>query len=124
MSERAKAYVIRERAEHHSALMAMLPPGSKLSGLQAWRKLRRIEAEASRFALQLCNGPELRESEQDAITARITAKVAAVFGGKLPPGFFVNRDPRGYALKLQPGSVKASLHEDWGRYQILAPKIN
>ena len=45
-------------------------------------------------------------------------------GGKLPKGFFVNLDPRGYALKLEPGSVPYPLHEDWGRYQILAPEIN
>ena len=46
-----------------------------------------------------------------------------VLGG-LPPGFFVNGDPRGYALKLEPGSVPFPLHEDWGRYQILAPVID
>src|SRR5690242_9744126 len=118
-------HVIRAREQHHEALRQMLPmnkrgPGS---GLQAWRKLRQIEQRANAFALQLCNGPELTEAEQDAITEEITKAVAAVFGGKVPPGFFVNRDPRGYALKLHPASVPFALHEDWGRYQILAPEI-
>lgn len=109
-------------AMHHDALKSMLPKDSKLTGEQAWRKLRRIETQAQRFAIQLCNGPELSEAEQDKITAELTAKVESVFGGK-PPGFFINRDPRGYALKLQPGSVPFRLHQDWGGYQILAPVI-
>jgi len=118
--------VIEQRERHHEALKQMLPKSKQINGagLQTWRKLRRIEARANVFALRLCNGPEMSENEQDTETEAITAAVAVVFGGAVPKGFFVNRDPRGYALKLEPGSVPFALHEDWGRYQILAPEIN
>lgn len=65
----------------------------------------------------------LVRAEPRVFSAQIRDKVEKVFG-YLPEGFFVNGDPRGYALKLETGSVPYRLHEDWGRYQILAPEIN
>lgn len=124
-TERKMARVIESRQRHHEALAQMLAPWrrSQQTGLQTWRKLRRLEAKAGALALQLCNGPELSEEQQDKIKAEVHAGVERVFGRKLP-GFFINLDPRGYALKLEPGSVPYPLHEDWGRYQILAPVID
>jgi hypothetical protein len=50
--------------------------------------------------------------------------------GKLPPGFFVNGDPRGYALKIDNECAEGKaliaackLHTDWGGYGILSPEI-
>ena len=117
------AVIIRQRSEHHEALRAMLPAGSLETGLSVWRKLRRLESKAGRLALQMCNGPEVSEEEKERIDAQVAAGVEKIFGRPLP-GFFINHDPRGYALKLEPGSVPYKLHEDWGRYQILAPEIN
>lgn len=40
---------------------------------------------------------------------------------------FVNRDPRGYALKIDDKWMrehKAALHQDWGGYGIIAPEID
>lgn len=116
-------YIIQARARHHDALKAMMPADSTWSGLQIWRKLRRLESKASRLALQMCNGPEVSEEEKERIDSEVTHGVEKLFGRKLP-GFFINHDPRGYALKLEPGSVPYALHEDWGRYQILAPEID
>jgi hypothetical protein len=116
-------WVLKARVRHHDALKAMLPADSLMSGLQCWRKLRVIECKAARLALQLCNGPEISEQEQERIKAEVHTSVEKLFGRKLP-GFFINLDPRGYALKLEPGSVPYPLHEDWGRYQILAPTID
>jgi hypothetical protein len=125
MSTNTQDRVIEQRERHHAALAQMLAPKlqGKQDGLQTWRKLRRLEAKAGALALQLCNGPELSEAEQERIKASIHAGVERVFGRK-PPGFFINLDPRGYALKLEPGSVPYPLREDWGRYQILAPVID
>lgn len=119
----ANANVIEERARHHAALKAMMPADSTMSGLDVWRKLRHLECKASRLALQMCNGPEVSEEEKERIDAQVTTGVEKLFGRPLP-GFFINHDPRGYALKLEPGSVPYRLHEDWGRYQILAPVID
>lgn len=117
-----KDWVIKARARHHDALKSMMPADSALSGLAVWRKLRRLEGEASRMAVGLCNG-DIDYDKADDITEQITHKVAAIFGRPIP-GFFINRDPRGYALKLEPGSVPYPLVEDWGRYQILAPTVD
>lgn len=116
-------YIIKARAQHHEALKQMMPADSIMSGLQVWRKLRYIEAKAARLALKMCNGPEVTEAEKERIDAEVTTAVEKLFGRPLP-GFFINHDPRGYALKLEPGSVPFKLHEDWGRYQILAPTID
>lgn len=117
------AHVTRQREAHHEALRSMVRYELKATGLEIWRKLRRIEARATRYTERLCNGPEISEAEQDRIEQEITKSVETVFG-YVPQGFFINRDPRGWALKLQPGSVPYALHEDLGRYQILAPEIN
>ena len=118
-------HTIRERAIHHGALecVAKSMGVEGVNGLTLWRKLRRLEGKATAITTALCNG-EIDSDKGESELEQIEAKVAAVFGGKLPPGFFINRDPRGYALKLKAGSVPAPLTQDWGRYQILAPEIN
>ena len=118
-----KEYVERARAGHHEALKAMLPRGDSRTGLQLWRQLHRLERQANQTACQLCNG-EIEQDMADNVFACISKKVAHLFNGTLPQGFFINRDPRGWALKLEAGSVPHKLHEDWGRYQILAPEID
>lgn len=114
--------VLKARAAHHAALAAMLPPGSKLTGLSVWRKLRRIEREANSIGLDMCN-TGISEAEKERRDAAVESKIKAIFG-KLPKGFFINHDPRGYALKLEEGSGPAGLHRDWGNYQILACEID
>jgi hypothetical protein len=116
-----KEYVIRDRAQHHAALKSMMPADSTLSGLEVWRKLRRFERTANQLGLQMRNGI-VSEEEKDRVDAAVTAGVEKLFGRKLP-GFFINHDPRGYALKLKAGSVPYRLAEDWASYQILAPVI-
>lgn len=88
--------------------------------------LRRIEARAHRLAEDLCNR-EVSEQEDDKRTASIEKAVARIFGG-LPSGFFVNRDPRGYALKIDKEkrstlSLPEGMQSDWGGYGILAPEF-
>lgn len=54
----------------------------------------------------------------------VKMRVARVFG-QLPPGFFVNGDARGYALKIDPakGVVPPGMATDWGSYGLLAATI-
>lgn len=119
-------YILRARQTHHDALSSLyadLHPGTWEDGLALWRKLRRVEARANQSACAYCNG-EIDSEQWEAEKDKITARVKDIFGGTLPPGFFVNGDPRGYSLKMEENSTKHALHQDFGHYQILAPEIN
>lgn len=114
--------IVAARVRHYAALEAMLPPGSTKTGIETWRQLRRLERTAARCALRMCNGPEVKDDEWERVCASVTRGVEKVFG-YLPAGFFINSDARGWALKLEPGSVPYDLHRDMGDNQILAPLI-
>ena len=118
-----REWVEKARGEHHAALKAMLPADDMRSGFAFWRQLHRLELQANRLACDLCNG-DVDQEKADAAFDRIKEKVRQLFGGTLPNGFFINRDPRGYALKLENNSVPYRLHKDMGGYQILAPQID
>jgi hypothetical protein len=124
---------------HHAGLLALansINPCNQKSGLQLWRQLRRIETAAHCATTAQCNGkaylaqPYREEEDWDKFLEEITSKVARIFGGNVPPRFFVNPDARGNALKLrgsEGGSETATpfdLEKDQGRNQILAPNID
>ena len=95
--------------------------------------IKRLEHEANEIQTKDANG-ELTEVEASNADMRISNRVASLFGGKLPKGFFINGDPRGYTLKLDPEAWKVSddarenyeampiKFTDWGGYMILAPE--
>lgn len=133
-------HVIESRNRHHSAL-ASLTQNPTQSGLSLWRKLRKVEGLASRGATAYCNGERLEvtnasgtrsydfRSNENAWEAFVTREIIPAVRrilGRLPDGFFVNGDPRGYSLKIDNDktAVPAGLHADWGGYGILAPEIN
>lgn len=94
------------------------------TGLDIWRKLCRLERSAHDAATRYCNA-EIDGDKWEALRAGVTAQVKALFGGKLPQGFFVNGDPRGYALKLdnEKVTIPDGMHKDFGGYGILAAVI-
>ena len=95
--------------------------------------IKRLEHEANAIQTADAEG-KLSEAESRALDDNITDKVKGLFGGTLPKGFFVNGDPRGYTLKLDPEAWKVSdnaqenyealpiKYQDWGGYMILAPE--
>lgn len=141
----------QQLASHYASLERLAkalgtpsPSGKRLS-----LALFRLEKAASAAALARCNGEtislwlpgareprELRfrgsecEADWDWLVDGIESRIEQLFGC-LPPGFFVNGDPRGYALKLDPDRhpnakaliESARLHRDWGGYGILSPEI-
>jgi hypothetical protein len=133
-------HVIESRNRHHIAL-ASLTVNPTQPGLPLWRKLRKVESLASRGATAYCNGDTISVSNKAGdrvypfhdggdtwerfITREIIPAIRRILG-RLPDGFFVNGDPRGYALKLDndKATIPAGLHTDWGRYGILAPELN
>ena len=139
-------YATCERLARH--LGAKNPDGKKISVA-----LLKIERDAHNAATAQCNGAayngqpfrpwwdeetgeELDENPWTAFQRSIAERVAMVFGRSprpehAPPGFFVNGDPRGYALKIDNDKPEGKalieavkLHTDWGGYGILSPEID
>lgn len=134
-------HITESRAVHHAALLSLhAKPGRNASGLAMWRALRRLEREVHTSCEAQCNGtatngqpfreywnPATGEECDDSPWQRyletVHARISKVFGGQIPPGFFVNQDPRGFALKIKPELVPAGMWRDWGSNGILAAEI-
>lgn len=123
---------------HGESLLAAFPKATERNPDTLSRKLHRIEVSLHRPILDYCNGERAVTCEQvDAVCVKALAKVCAILGideaGAKACGLFVNRDPRGYALKVDDSWTRAhneaqrkltdgrQLHSDWGGYGILAP---
>lgn len=119
--ERA-AWIQRRRENHHKALESLATNG--IPGLKLWRKLRRIENRAHGFATAYCNG-RIDSDDWELFQQEFTQSVKEAFG-QLPPGFFINSDPRGHALKLDNEKVEIpeGMEKDWGGYGILAAEVD
>lgn len=89
-------------------------------------QINAIERRAHQLAENICNIP-MSEATRNRREQTILDQVTHVFGGELPKGFYLNLDPRGYALKLDnevfaAGTMPIS-YIDWGGYGILAPEF-
>lgn len=111
--------------QHGSHLLAIFPNATERDPMKLCKALRKLEAQAHAIALRLCNGPEFPGGD-DAVDRRcetILRKVNTILGNTDVP-IFLNRDPRGYALKIREEAVKGMrIHRDWGGYGIIAPEI-
>ena len=109
--------MLQHRQRHIKQLQKL---GYIYSNLNA---VKMVEHQANWYATQECNG-DITESEANKAYIRITYRVRRLFGGRLPKGFFINTDPRGYALKLdnEKWQTLPVNYQDWGGYMILAPE--
>ena len=114
---------IRQHGEH---LLAIFPRATERDPLELCRKLRRLETQGERIAVDYCNGLHGCEAHEQQ-TDKLLAKVNKLLGNAPPavPVFF-NSDPRGYALKIQDEYVREhdlQIHRDLGGYGIIAPDL-
>ena len=108
-----------------------------VTGEEIYHKLRRLESQAHRLAELECNG-DIDEDKAEKQSAAIEKKVRELlprlshFDNNGRKGkFFINGDPRGYALKM--GEEAAALltaimlgispYTDWGGYVVLCPEF-
>lgn len=132
MNAKTQSAVIK----HGEQLLAIFPNATERDPVKLCKKLRKLEREGEALGLRLCNGPEFKNEDGiDLVEARILIKVDAILNftqEKIP--VFVNRDPRGYALKIDDEWLRtipteamrqrfSPLHRDWGGYGILAPDL-
>lgn len=135
--ERLAIYLVTGRPDFHRSKPFPVD-GKKISV-----GLFKIEQTAHNIATAYCNG-DARPYHLGGVTGRFDPNSEtgweAFVGlcqlavgdvlGKLPPGFFVNGDARGYALKIDNDNPEGKalidavkLHTDWGGYGILSPEI-
>lgn len=134
-----KENMYQEIKQHGENLNAIFNTG--LEPIVLCKKLRRIETKASHVSTCLCNtntmhllelnrftGYDVKQSsedEQDKFFDSIRKQVIKILGKQSEDVFFINHDPRGYALKLKSEFVAdKKIHKDWGGYGILAPDLS
>lgn len=161
-------------AKHGQQLLAIFPNATERDPVTLCKKLRRLQSQAERHTLELCNGDEPGDhgeewsdrhnnalftilnqvnvllgnvnEYQPKTGAKCSCKrgvqrdncptcegtghvidFRAIRNRKPLVPVFINRDPRGYALKIDDGWMRehnAELHRDWGGYGIIAPEID
>lgn len=119
----------RQAIEAHGRnLLAIFSNATERDPVALCKKLRRLEAKAGAIALRLCNGPEWElEYGADNACNDVLRKVYELLGNPKRVPVFINRDPRGYSLKIDDNWMRlheATLHRDMGGYGILAPEFS
>jgi hypothetical protein len=136
MNKKERMYKAIEAHGENLKRVFGLPP--ETDPFDLCRKLRRLEAKAERVMLAYCNAnpapyPDLEGTDGridgdklDTWTDALRDKVAAIIGKQRAGDIKINRDPRGYALKLHTGPSEklTGIYKDWGGYVILAPDFS
>jgi phytoene dehydrogenase-like protein len=85
------------------------------------QQLHKLELRATHAHENYCNtGEDCDEKIDNAITTKVMKLL------NNPEAFFMNQDPRGYALKLKSEWTHTnapSLYQDWGGYGIICPEF-
>lgn len=90
---------------------------------EAFNILLKAEREAHRQTTKECN-IAVSEDESDKWHEKFISRLTKKLGvAKMPDGFFINYDPRGYALKMKEGTFPQGFWTDFGGYGILAPEF-
>jgi hypothetical protein len=114
-----------ERIEAHGkALQAIF--GVTGDPVALCKRLRRLESAFSAKSVDYCNGA-IESEPFDAACDLAFEKVCGILGDRARECIHINRDPRGYALKIDDGYMRRhelSLYQDWGGYGILAPDFS
>ena len=126
----------RERILQHAWTLQTAFPNCTEQGPELCKKLRRIETKVHREAENLCNYPDAilaDEEKGERFKKRQLERVCELLG--ISPEdkiVFLNLDPRGHAVKLDPDWTRRYNEEqprerrlvtDWGDYGIVAPQL-
>ena len=106
---------------NHIKDLAALAKIEDYDALELYQGLKKLDNAVCRYNENCCNLPDYDDPKKEANHIK---RVKALFGGKLPKGFFINGDPRGYALKINDPKKhypRINLYQDFGGYGILAP---
>jgi len=118
-----KENIERQRERHHAALHSLYRGSLPVTGLNLWRKLRRLESRMEALATDWSNH-SATDLERESARAFAGEQLRGILG-HVPAGFFINWDARGYQLKLDNEivTIPDGMWRDLGGYGILAPLI-
>ena len=128
MNAKTKAAVIK----HGENLLAIFPQANEQDPEKLCKRLRAQERRGEALGVRLCKGPEFPgEDDADKISDAILSKVNTLLANRpcdteSPVPIFINRDPRGYAIKIPDSWMRTyhvQLHHDLGGYGIIAPDL-
>lgn len=88
--------------------------------MSLFRKLRRMECRARRLSEAQCNASTYSTRNDDELE-RIETRLKGMF--RYPENVGVNKDPRGYALKIFGDYRNTSAVIDWGYNVVVAPEL-
>lgn len=121
---------------HGETLLKLFSNTREQNPLTLYKQLRRMELTASKHTTLLCNGDTpARMAASEKALKYLHGRVTALLGDSIFP-IHINRDPRGYALKIDSdnenwqkwkrtyaSSPEYLLASDWGGYGLIAPVI-
>lgn len=110
--------------KHGEQLLTIFPKATERDPVALCKKVRRVENAASRWNLDCCNWRDPSIEEQEENDAKVYKRIQAILG--TVDGIVYNKDPRGYALKIDDAVMRANdyqIHRDWGGYGIIAPDL-
>jgi hypothetical protein len=124
MNKRERMYQRIER--HGKQLLAIYPYALIGRPVMLCKRMRRLENKVRRACEGWCNG-DIDEVACDKVINSVHREVKQLLG--YGPDFFINRDARGYALKIDDNVMRElreqelTLPTDMGGYGILAPDL-
>ena len=128
MTNKEKAEMYEKIRKHGEILLKLFPEAKEKNPVKLCKSLRRYERKISAITLALCNG-EIDQEEADKDLDRLYIKVDMILLSEPQErvAFFINRDPRGYALKIPTEDQRIKeygLYRDLAGYGILAPNFD
>lgn len=130
------ANTLKAITRHGETLLAAFPNAIERDPVALCKKLRRIEVATSLVMEHYCNGIATLEDADCAANLAKTRLQKLLYGpnDKSSNRLYINRDPRGYALKLNDVWTRGwnqaryaaklpALYTDMGGYGILAPDL-
>lgn len=130
MTEKQRKIMYEKISSHGENLRTIFSFPSNVDMIPVCKKLFSLENKANRLMVDYCNG--LTDTDTvDYATEKIYNTVLKILslshGSPLARAIIINRDPRGYALKINDDFMRSKstiLYCDWGGYGILAPDFS
>lgn len=114
------------QAIRHTTAISYLSGVDVYDAIDIYEELCKLEDKVHRQATKSCNG-DSNEKMDDNISVMAHKKIKELLPAVT--SFFINWDPRGYALKIKETEVIELrekgffIHTDFGGYGILAPEL-